>query len=318
MEWIRSQEQAIPHFKSSVLTIGSFDGIHLGHQKLLKILVQIAEEKNTASVVCTFRPHPRTILKPQESHHRLFDYRDQVEVMSQLGVSYLVEEKFSKDFSLMSAEEFLSSYVDKIFNPVHIVVGFDFSFGKARDGNIEFLKNYYHKKKVGLTVVEAHEINGQRVSSSRIRSFLEHGELDKAEEFLGRPYYLRGPVRVGYKRGQSIGTATANISPEIDFVPRRGVYFTWAYLGDRKYSSITNIGYNPTFENSDSYLKVETHIFSFNQDIYGEHLKIELIEFHRDEIKFGSIEMLKNQIVKDIALAKKFFNTKYNIELNNI
>ncbi|MEK6628652.1 MAG: bifunctional riboflavin kinase/FAD synthetase [Bdellovibrionota bacterium] len=312
MEWIKSQEQAIPHFKSSVLTIGNFDGVHLGHQKLLKTLVQVARENNTVSVACTFRPHPRTILKPNEPYHRMFDHRDQAEIMHKIGLSYLVEEKFSKDFSLMSAEEFLTSYIMKIYRPVHLVVGYDFSFGKSRDGNIEYLKKYCVESGIGLTVVEACEINGQVVSSSRIRSFLEHGELDKACEFLGRPYYLRGPIRVGYKRGRSIGTPTANISPEIEFVPRKGVYFTWAYLADKKFPSITNIGFNPTFENSDSYLKVETHIFNFDEDIYGEHLKIELAKFHRDEIKFNSIEVLKQQILNDITLAKNFFNTECN------
>lgn len=307
MEWIRSQEQAIPHFKSSVLTIGSFDGVHLGHQKLLTILTQAARENNTVSVACTFRPHPRTILKPEEPHHRLFDYKDQFEMMSKLGVDYLIEEKFSKDFSLMSAEQFLSSYIEKIFNPVHLVVGYDFNFGKAREGNIEFLKEFCHRKGIGLTVVPPYELNGQIVSSSQIRNFLEHGELAKAEEFLGRAYYLRGPVRVGYKRGRTLGTPTANISPEIEFVPRRGVYLTWAYVGTKKYASISNIGYNPTFENSDSYLRVETHIFDFDQDIYGEHLKIDLIKFCRDEIKFNSLEALKHQIANDIRLAREFF-----------
>lgn len=307
MEWIRSQEQAIPHFKSSVLTIGSFDGVHLGHQKLLKILVQKARENNTVSIACTFKPHPRTILKPNEPHHRLFDYKDQFEMISQLGVDYLVEEKFSKDFSLMSAEQFLSSYVEKIFNPRHLVVGYDFNFGKSREGNIAFLKTHCAARNIGLTVVEPYELDGQIVSTSQIRNFLEHGELTKAAEFLGRPYYLRGPVRVGYKRGRALGTPTANISPEIEFVPRKGVYFTWAYLGDKKYPSISNIGYNPTFENSDSYLRVETHIFDFDQDIYGEHLKIELIKFQRDEIKFNSLEALKHQISNDIIAAREYF-----------
>lgn len=307
MEWIRSQEQALPHFKSSVLTIGSFDGVHLGHQKLLRVLVEKARENNTVSIACTFRPHPRTILKPNEPHHRLFDYKDQFEMISKLGVSYLVEEKFSKDFSLMSAEQFLTSYAEKIFNPIHLVVGYDFNFGKAREGNIGFLKEYCAKKQIGLTVVEPYELNGQIVSSSQIRNFLVHGELVKAEEFLGRPYYLRGPVRVGYKRGRTLGTPTANISPEIEFVPRKGVYFTWAYLGGRKLPSITNIGFNPTFENSDSYLRVETHIFDFNEDIYGEHLRIELAKFQRDEIKFNSLEALKHQIANDIVAAREYF-----------
>ncbi len=307
MEWIRSQEQAIPHFKSSVLTIGSFDGVHLGHQKLLKVLVEKARENNTDSIACTFRPHPRTILKPNEPHHRLFDYKDQYEMISKLDISFLIEEKFSKDFSLMSAEQFLTSYVEKIFNPVHLVVGYDFNFGKSREGNIDFLKNYCVKKNIGLSVVAPYELNGQIVSSSQIRNFLEHGDLKKAEEFLGRPYYLRGPVRLGFKRGRTIGTPTANISPEIEFVPRKGVYFTWAYLEGKKLPSITNIGFNPTFENSDSYLRVETHIFDFDRDIYGEHLRIELVHFQRDEAKFNSIDALKHQIENDVKAARKFF-----------
>ncbi len=310
MEWIKSQETALPHFKSSVLTIGNFDGVHLGHQKLLRELLKQSKIYKVPSVVCTFRPHPRTVLRPQEPHHRLFDHRDQFEVLGQMGIDYLIEEKFSKDFSLMSAEEFLENYIEKIFRPLHLVVGYDFNFGKSRLGNTEFLTEFCEKKKWGLTVVDAFEIDGQIVSSSQIRMLLEHGDLKKAEEYLGRPYYLRGPVRLGYKRGRTLGVPTANLSPEIDFVPRKGVYFSWAFLNDRKIPSITNIGYNPTFEHSDSYLKVETHLFDFDEDIYGEHLKVELCQFQRDEMKFGSLELLKNQIHKDLEQARIYFGLK--------
>ncbi len=307
MEWIRSQETPLPHFKSTVLTIGNFDGVHLGHQKLLNELLSQSKNYNVSSVVCTFKPHPRTILKPLEPYHRLFDYRDQFEVMSSMGLDFLIEEKFSKDFSLMSAEEFLENYIKKIFFPKHLVVGYDFNFGKARTGNIEFLKDFCKKNNWGLTVVGAYEKDGQIISSTQIRKLLEHGDLEKVKEYLGRSYYLRGPVRLGYKRGRTLGVPTANLSPEIDFIPRTGVYFTWAYFQDQKIPSITNIGYNPTFEHSDSYLKVETHLFGFDQEIYGEHLKVELCHFHRDEIKFGSFELLKNQIHKDLQSAKNYF-----------
>lgn len=307
MEWIKSQESALPHLKSSVLTVGNFDGVHLGHQKLVNELLAQSKNYKAPSVVCTFKPHPRAVLRPQEPHHRLFDYRDQFEVLDSMGVDYLIEEKFSKDFSLMSAEEFLENYIEKIFHPKHLVVGYDFNFGKSRSGNIEYLKQFCQQKNWGLTIVNAFEKDGQIVSSSQIRKLLEHGDLKKAEEYLGRPYYLRGPVRLGYKRGRQLGVPTANLSPEIDFIPRKGVYFTWAYLKDRKIPSITNIGFNPTFENSDSYLKVETHLFDFDEDIYGEHLKIQLLQFHRDEMKFGSFELLKTQIFKDLEQARNFF-----------
>ena len=307
MKIIRSQEQDLPHLPESVLTIGNFDGVHLGHQKLIQELVHRAHEYRVPSVVCTFRPHPRAVLRPHEPYHRLFDYRDQAEVLSQLKVDYLIEEKFSKDFSLITAEEFLEDYVEKVFKPRHLIVGYDFSFGKSRQGNTESLQKFCQQKGWGLTVVPAYEKEGQIVSSSAIRKLLEHGDLKKAEEYLGRPYYLRGPVRHGYRRGRTLGVPTANVSPEVDFVPRQGVYLTWAYLADEKIPSITNIGYNPTFDQADSYLKVETHLFNFNRDIYGEQIKVELCQFHRDEIKFSSLEMLKEKIHKDLAFARHYF-----------
>lgn len=307
MEWIKTQDTAIPHFDSSVLTIGNFDGVHLGHQKLLNELVQTAKKLHTKSVVCTFKPHPRVILMPTQPVHRLFDYRDQAEMMEKLNVDFLVEEKFSKDLSLMTAEAYLESYIERFYKPKHLVVGYDFIFGNQRSGNTDFLNEFCRRKGWGLTVVPAYEKDGQIVSSSQIRKLLEHGDLKKAEEYLGRPYYLRGPVRVGFKRGRVLGVPTANLSPEIEFVPRKGVYFTKVTYKDKIYPAITNIGFNPTFENKDSYLKVETHLFNFNEDIYGEHLSVELCHFHRDEMKFSSVEALKTQIFKDIEQGKLYF-----------
>lgn len=310
MEWIRTQEQALPHFESSVLTIGNFDGVHLGHQSLLRKLVQTARELNTKSVVCTFKPHPRTILYPDQPVHRLFDYKDQAEMMQTLDVDYLVEEKFSKDLSRMPAENYLEGYIERFYQPRHLVVGYDFSFGNQRSGNTDFLKDFCARKNWGLTVVSAVETDGLIVSSSQIRKMLEHGDLKKAEELLGRPYYLRGPVRVGYKRGRILGVPTANLSPEIEFIPRLGVYFTKVNLKNKIYPAITNIGFNPTFESKDPYLKVETHLFNFHQDIYGEHISVELCQFHRDEIKFTSVEALKTQIFKDMESGKKYFESR--------
>ena len=139
MKWIRSQEQSLPDISRSVLTIGNYDGVHLGHRHLLSELVKTARHKGVPSVVCTFRPHPLEVIKPEQMIHRLFDYRDQSEVISQLGVDYLIEEKFTKELSLMSAQDFLDFYVMKYFKPVHIVVGYDFSFGKNRTGDFNFL-----------------------------------------------------------------------------------------------------------------------------------------------------------------------------------
>jgi riboflavin kinase / FMN adenylyltransferase len=309
MKWIRTQEESLPPFKASVLTIGNFDGVHRGHQSLITELVESSKKMSLPSVVCTFKPHPRTVLYPHIPIHRLFDYRDQCEMMQNLGVDFLIEEKFTKDFSLMTREEYLDFYLIRHFKPQHLIVGYDFSFGKNRSGDHHFLQTYCAEKNIKLTIKSALEKNSQVISSSVIRKFLEHGDLDKTQEFLGRRYYLRGPVRVGYQRGRTIGVPTANISPEIEFVPRKGVYFTKVYWNDQIFSAITNIGFNPTFENSDSYLKVETHIFDFNQDIYGDQIKVELFHFHRDEMKFLNVDALKNQIQKDMFEAQKYFET---------
>ncbi len=308
MKWIRTQEESLPEFKASVLTIGNFDGLHLGHQSLILGLVTSAKNLKVPAVVCTFKPHPRAVLYPETPTHRLFDYRDQAEMIQKLGVDFLIEEKFTKDFSLMSREEFLDFYIFRHFKPVHLIVGYDFSFGKNRSGDHHFLTDYCLKKNIKLTIQPALEKNTQVISSSIIRKFLEHGDLNKTYEFLGRRYYLRGPVRVGYQRGRTIGVPTANISPEIEFVPRKGVYFTKVYWNDQTFSAITNIGFNPTFQNNESYLKVETHIFDFSQDIYGDQIKVELFHFHRDEMKFLNVESLKTQIHKDIQEAKKYFS----------
>jgi riboflavin kinase/FMN adenylyltransferase len=308
MKWIRSQEQSLPDITESVLTIGNYDGVHLGHRKLLAELVKTAKLKGVPSIVCTFRPHPLEVIKPEQMIHRLFDYRDQSEVISQLGVDYLIEEKFTKELSLMSAQDFMDFYVMKYFKPVHLVVGYDFSFGKNRTGDFTFLKKYCEQKGIGLTQVQAEETHGQIISSTAIRKLIEHGDITQATEYLGRKYYLRGPVRVGNQRGRTLNVPTANISPDIYFVPRKGVYFSRTFIEDKSYYSITNIGINPTFETSDSIIKVETHIFDFDQDIYGQQIKVELDQFHRDEMKFSTIEMLKNQIQKDIEEARKYYN----------
>lgn len=307
MKWIRTQEQSLPNIQKSVLTIGNFDGVHLGHQQLIKTLVDKAKKLDLPSLVCTFKPHPLQVLHPGMPSHRLFDYRDQAENMSLLGVDYLIEEKFTKEMSLMSAVDFMDLYVVRHFNPLHIVVGYDFTFGKDRSGDHKFLEDYCHNKGIGLTQVPAMEVSGQIVSSSAIRKMIEHGDMQKASEFLGRKYYLRGPVKLGYQRGRTLGVPTANISPEIEFIPRKGVYFSRAKIKDNWYYSITNIGVNPTFENENHILKVETHIFDFSQDIYGEQIQVELDLFHRDEIKFSGIETLKIQISRDIDEAKKFY-----------
>ncbi len=312
MKWIRTQEQSLPQIEGSVLTIGNFDGIHLGHQLLLKTLVENAQKLSVPSVVCTFKPHPLQVIQNRmgienSPVHRLFDYRDQAEQMEKLKIDFLVEEKFTRELSLMSATDFMEMFVFKYFKPVHLIIGHDFSFGQNRSGDYHFLKKYCADKNILLTRIPAFENEGVIVSSTSIRQFLEIGQIEKVNQFLGRSYYLRGPVRMGYQRGRTLNVPTANISPDIEFTPRKGVYFSKTSIGHKIYSSISNIGVNPTFENKNSLLKVETHIFDFDQDIYGSLIKVELLHFLRDEMKFQNGESLKRQIDQDLVAARKYF-----------
>ncbi len=321
MIWIRADQQTsnVRDHQSlssvlkggSVITFGNFDGLHLGHRNLLQDVIQSALNLRLPSVVFTFKPHPRVVLNPGLPFHRMFDHNDQFDVLKTLGVEVLFEEKFTKATAEISAREFFTRYVVDFFKAKHVVVGYDFSFGNKREGNLDYLKNLCKEFGIQLTVKQPFSIEGQIVSSSTIRRFLQHGEVHRAQNFLGRKYYLRGVIQKAFQRGRQIGIPTANIHPDISFLPRQGVYFTLSHLQGRQYQSITNIGFNPTFQtrNPDDIgqLKVETHLFNFDKDVYGEELVVELAHFCRDEIKFSSIDHLKEQIHKDISQAKEFF-----------
>ena len=297
--------------RGTALTVGNFDGIHHGHRQLIAKLLSIGKEKHLPTIVFTFKPHPRVILRPELPFFRLFDQLDQKEVLEGMGVDILYEENFTKDVSALSATEFFESRWVNVLNVKELIVGYDFSFGRERQGNIEFLKQICLRHAIQMTVVEPFVMNGEIVSSSTIRRLLQHGEVEKAENFLGRSYYLRGVVIKGFQRGRLINVPTANINPEIHFLPRRGVYFTITTVLGKEYKSITNIGFNPTFQsrNQDdiAQLKVETHILNFDQDIYESNISVQLCHFLRDEMKFSSIDQLKSQIHLDIQACQKYF-----------
>lgn len=297
--------------KGSVITFGNFDGLHLGHRNLLQEVTLSALNLRLPSVVFTFKPHPRKVLNPELPFHRMFDHIDQFEVLKSLSINVLFEEKFTRELAEISARDFFTRYVVGMFKAKHVVVGYDFSFGNKRKGNLDYLKKLCDEFGIQLTVKQSYSIEGQIVSSSTIRRFLQHGEVHRAQVFLGRKYYLRGTIQKAFQRGRQIGIPTANIHPDISFLPRQGVYFTNSHLQGRTFESITNIGFNPTFQtrNPDDIvqLKVETHIFNFDKDVYGEQFMVELAHFCRDEIKFSSIDHLKEQIHKDIMQAKDFF-----------
>lgn len=305
---VSSLKQPLP---SSVVTIGNFDGVHLGHRQLIETVVRESRHFGVPSVVYTFFPHPVKVLRPETPTYRLFDLEDQQERFAELGIENVIIEPFTLEFAHVSAQDFLDNYLFRYLNPKTLVVGHDFNFGADRSGNLRFLESYCAQKGIRLIIIPPFSVQNTVASSSKIRELLKLGEVEKASLLLDRNYYLRGKVERGFQRGRTIGVPTANLSPDVEFTPRLGVYITETKVGGGVYPSITNIGVNPTFTTGvGSPIKIETHIFDFNAQLYDVEISVSLLHFIRDEIKFSAVEALVSQIHQDIDTARKFFHEK--------
>lgn len=294
--------------KSLSLTIGNFDGVHLGHRQLLKRSLEWSRKQpDGISILITFNPHPQRVLFPQVAHERLFDLQDQAEQVRLAGLDAVFVQEFNLQFAQLSAEEFLENFLFQNFQPRHIVVGHDFRFGKNRSGDFSLLQKRAAEKNILVEQVEPYVLNGEIVSTSQVRKALEAGDMESAEAHLGRRYVYHGQVVKGDGRATQIGFPTANIQTTTSFAPRMGVYATKMHVKGHTYNCITNIGRSPTFHASDFPIRVEAHVFDFQIDIYGQVVKLELFHFVRDEIRFGSVAELKNQIQKDCIQVQNYF-----------
>jgi riboflavin kinase/FMN adenylyltransferase len=308
MQIFQGVEELPPDWGPSVVSIGNFDGVHLGHQKLLRQAVLEGQTRQLPVVVFTFYPHPVAILYPERKIQRLFDSRDQREQLAQLGVNHLIEQEFTQNFARLSASDFVQFFLIDKLKTKTLVVGYDFSFGTNREGTIEYLHKVCQEKNIRLIVEPAYQMKGITVSSSKVRDELKLGNAEMAKDLLGREFYLRGIVHHGDARGRTIGVPTANMTPTVDFVPRRGVYITRTHYKHQIHQSITNIGYNPTFQGeSPPPIKTETHLFDFDEDIYGQEIQVEILKFLRDEKKFSGVQELVAQIHADIQEAREYF-----------
>jgi riboflavin kinase/FMN adenylyltransferase len=295
----------IPHpFPRAHVTIGNFDGVHLGHQKLFDQVVARARQHRGVSVAITFDPHPLKVLGPQGI--RLISTTPQkIELIERAGIDVLVIIPFSRDVALVTAVEFVDEVLLGRIGMRDLVVGYDYALGKHRQGDTAFLQRQGERKGFSVMVMPAHYEQGQLVSSTRIRDLVAAGKMRDVRRLLGRYYQIRGDVQWGRQRGgKLLGFPTANLSlSEEDLCPKRGVYVTQVIYDGKQYGGVSNIGYNPTF--GDTALVAETHIFDFNSDIYGRPLKINLIQHLRGEITFAGPEELAHQIRKDIEVAHR-------------
>ncbi len=304
MKILRKIEDINRPLTNGCVTIGNFDGVHLGHQQLFAAVVEKARAINGTSVVITFDPHPLQILLPG-GIKLISTYQQKEELIGLSGIDVLLVIPFTKEFAKTTAENFVADLLVKKIGVKELVVGYDYAFGKGRSGNIDFLKQQGKLYNFPVTVVQACYSNNQLISSTKIRELVKEGQMAAARELLGRCYQIRGTVRMGKQRGgKVIGFPTANLKfNDEDLVPKHGVYVTQVFCEGHQYGGILNIGYNPTF--GEEQLVAETHIFDFNEDIYGKPIKVNLLKFLRSEKKFSGPKELAEQIGKDVMLAKK-------------
>jgi riboflavin kinase/FMN adenylyltransferase len=305
MESYRGLVEQIP--RNSVVTVGSFDGMHLGHRRIISFMGRLARQINGTSCLITFDPHPRKLIYHDSLVHCLASITEKTKQLTALGLDKMFLLRFSKELSQMTAEEFFQKIIMDHFRPVHFVMGYDHAFGKARKGDFGFMEAKSLRYGFGLSRVTPKVVGGKPASSSRIRYAIRVGELDEAHKLLGRRYSFRGTVGRGQARGKELGFPTANI--ELDdpdkILPPDGVYEIMIYRPktEKIHRGLLNIGNNPTFENAQR--SVEAYILDFHEEIYGEHLECHFISFVRAEIKFPSVKELVDQIKKDVELVQK-------------
>lgn len=290
------------------LTIGNFDGVHLGHRHLLAQVKKVCEQKKLKFVVMTFVPHPHQILSPHFQHYLINSYEERRSILSSLGVDYLVELEFNRDFSTKTPDEFLKTYILHYPSIKEFFIGHDFAFGVNKQGGFDFIKNTCTRLGINVEIQSEFELKNEKISSSIIREKLKTGQIELVNQLLARPYFLDGRVVKGAGRGKQIGFPTANLdlNPEIT-VPELGVYITQTLYKGMKFNSITNVGKNPTFTDVNK-VNVETNLFDFQDDIYGESIRVNFLKKLRAEKKFESVNKLIEQIKLDVETAKRYFN----------
>jgi riboflavin kinase/FMN adenylyltransferase len=309
MRIYRSMDEVPPGKR--VVAIGTFDGVHIGHKKIINDSVEAAAEQGIRSMVLTFHPHPLSVIAPDKCPPILTPLNIKADLIEDLGVDELLIIPFAKEFSELEPQKFCEMLFSGNLGAVHVIVGANFRFGHKAAGDVEFLRKYGSKAGMQVTAEPLVQAGGKPISSTRIRNLLIEGSLGEVREILGRPPSTHGKVVHGDKRGRALGVRTANIDAHVDCIfPGRGVYLADLFVGKQAYACLVNIGHNPTFcstdEESAERMRIEAHILDFERNIYGMDVRIDFLEHVRDELKFEGPEQLVEQIKKDIAFARNY------------
>ncbi|MDI9871539.1 bifunctional riboflavin kinase/FAD synthetase [Flectobacillus roseus] len=301
--------QEFQKLENAVVTSGTFDGVHLGHQKILKRLAEVAQQTGGESVVITFYPHPRTVVSADNQEVKLLSTLDEkIELLTQNGVQHLLVIPFTREFSELTSEEFIQKVIINTIGTKTLVIGYDHRFGKNREGGFDYLVQNASRYGFGVEEISRQDIDHIAVSSSKIRKAIQDGDMTQAQHFLGRNYDLNGLVVKGKQIGRTIGFPTANIQvrEQTKLVPQDGVYAVWVYYNAEKLRGMLNIGNRPTVDGT--YKTIEVNILDFNKEIYGENLKVEFVQKVRAEQKFNGLDALKAQITQDKLTVSDILN----------
>ncbi|CAL2081558.1 bifunctional riboflavin kinase/FAD synthetase [Tenacibaculum sp. 190524A05c] len=307
METVHSIFDFTPTHETYV-TIGTFDGVHIGHQKIVKDLVKQAHDNNKKSALLTFFPHPRMVLQKEASIELINTIDERKKLLEATGLDYLIIHPFSKEFSRLTALDFVRDILVNQLNVSKLIIGYDHHFGKNREGNIEQLTEYSHIYNFEVQEIPAQDIDTVAVSSTKIRRALKEGALKTANNYLGYHFTIKGKVVDGKKIGHTIGFPTANIEVKEDYklIPKAGVYVVKSSIDSKTFYGMMNIGNRPTLNGS--HQTIEVNYFDFSEDLYNQTIEIELLYFLREEEKFNSLEALADQLKRDKLASLEFIN----------
>jgi riboflavin kinase / FMN adenylyltransferase len=297
----------LPKFKNAIITIGTFDGVHKGHQKLLERLKDLAASENGESILITFHPHPRFVLQPGNKDLKLLNtLEEKIAILEYYGLDNLIVAPFSKEFSQMPALSYIENFLVKNTQAKVIVIGYDHHFGINRSGNIKLLEAYQNVFHYKVEEISKETLLDIDISSTKIRNALLEGEIEISNELLGQPYRMNGYVIKGKQLGRTLGYPTANIQLTVDYklIPKTGVYAVKVIVNHNQYGGMLNIGFRPTVEGRNK--TIEVNIFDFDKDIYGEEIEVKLIKRIRNEVKFKGLDELKAHLAEDKKVALSY------------
>ena len=298
--------------KKTIVTIGTFDGVHLGHAAILKKLTQNTQNETFESTVLTFFPHPRMVLQGKSDLKLLNTINEKIELLEKIGIDNLIIHPFDEKFAELNAEAFVSTILVDHLRVQKIIIGYDHRFGKNRTANIDDLISFGAQYGFEVEQISAQEIDEISISSTKIRTALEEGDIQLANEYLGYSYFLSGTVVKGKQLGRTIGFPTANISLEEDYklVPQNGVYVVQAEIDSKSIYGMMNIGFNPTVQGKQK--TIEVHFFDFEADIYNRKIQVAILQRIRSEKKFESIELLTKQLEEDRSFSRNYLQNLEN------